>query len=100
MNESGIHAWSSCRQHHCRVMTLTDRIRSVAATVWTAATSALLNMDPCSYMTYGRVSDWPYGQRQPTFGQSFGKISQDLPNRTANRPQVNAVFTRFPVPNG
>jgi hypothetical protein len=62
-------------------MSLTDRIQLVAATVWTAATSALLNMDLCSYMTYGGVTDWPHGQRQPTFRQSFGKILQDLPNR-------------------
>jgi hypothetical protein len=81
-------------------MSLTDRIRSVAATVWTAATSALLNMDLCSYMTYGGVTDWPHGQQQPTFGQSFGKISHDLPNPAAGGLGVNAVFIRFALPKG
>jgi hypothetical protein len=81
-------------------MSLTDRNRSVAATLWTAAASALLNMDLCSYSTYGGVTDWPYGQRHATFGQSLGKISQDLPNQAPNARRVNTRFTRCTVPNG
>jgi hypothetical protein len=77
------------------VIIFTQRGRLVAATVWATAASVLLNMDLCSYLTYGGVTDCPYGQQQPTFGQFFGTILQYLRKRTHMRDQVNAVFIRI-----
>jgi hypothetical protein len=57
----------------------------------------LLNMDLCSYLTYGGVTDCPYGQQRRTFGQFFGTISQYLRKRTHMSDEVNRVFIRIVV---